>query len=206
MITSTLAPRLARLVTEVLAPWVLVLSLPVLVAWQATGEVVPTVLWGSVVGVTGSAIPMLVIVRGARRGRWEGHHVTNREGRLVPLFTCVASLSVGIAALILGGAPWNLVALAVSMFLSLVISIAVTFGLPMPDGTRGWKVSVHAAVAAGAVSVLTVTYGPWMLLFSPVVALVAWSRVALGDHTTAQVVGGSVMGAVVGGLTYSLLA
>ncbi|MEV0676273.1 hypothetical protein AB0I60_07075 [Actinosynnema sp. NPDC050436] len=200
MATQT-QPVLARLVTELLAPWVLVLSLPVLVAWHATRSVLPTVVWGLVVGVTGSVIPMLVVVRGARRGRWQGHHVTNREGRLVPLFTCVVSLGAGIAALVLGDAPHRMVALALAMFLSLVVSIAITFVAPVPGG-RGWKISVHTAVAAGALAVLLVTFGPWTLVFLPAVALVGWSRVALGDHTVAQVVGGVVMGLVVGGSTF----
>ena len=43
-----------------------------------------------------------------------------------------------------------------------------------------------------------------MLLALPA-ALVAWSRVELGDHTTAQVLVGSLMGVVVGGGGYALL-
>ncbi|WP_433271864.1 hypothetical protein ACQPZF_14180 [Actinosynnema sp. CS-041913] len=205
MVTST-PPLLARVVTEILAPWVLVLSLPLLVAWHATGNAFQTVVWGLVVGVTGSVIPMAVVVRGARRGRWNGHHVTNREGRLVPLFTCAASLGTGIALLVVGGAPHRMLALSLSMFLSLVVSIAITFGAPVPGGGRGWKVSVHTAVAAGALAVLVVTFGPWTLVFAPAVALVGWSRVALGDHTVAQVVGGVALGLVVGGLTFWWLA
>ncbi|MEU4449567.1 hypothetical protein AB0K14_40730 [Actinosynnema sp. NPDC050801] len=194
----------ARAVTEVLAPWVLVLGLPLLVAWRATGNVAESLLWGAVVGLTGSVIPMAVVVRGARQGRWDGHHVTNREGRLVPLLVCVASLGLGIAALVLGAAPRAMVALALSMFLSLLLCLAVTFALPV-NGARGWKVSFHAAVAAGAVAILTITYGPWVLLAAPLVALVAWSRVALGHHTKAQVVVGTTFGAAVGGAAFWLL-
>lgn len=194
----------ARVVTEVLAPWVLVLGLPLLVAWSATGSVAESLLWGAVVGVTGSVVPMAVIVRGARRGKWDGHHVTNREGRLVPLLVCVASLGVGIAALVFGGAPRAMVALALAMFLSLLACLTVTFALPV-NGVRGWKVSFHAAVAAGAVAILALTYGPWVLLAAPLVALVAWSRVVLGDHTTAQVTVGTALGAIVGGTAFWLL-
>ncbi|MBB5959380.1 membrane-associated phospholipid phosphatase [Saccharothrix tamanrassetensis] len=199
-------PLLARMVTEILAPWVLVLSLPMLVAWHATGNPLQTLVWGLVVGVTGSVIPMAVVVHGARRGQWDGHHVTNREGRLVPLFTCAASLGTGIAVLLLGNAPHRMLALSLSMFLSLVVSIAITFAAPVPGGGRGWKISVHTAVAAGALAVLVVTFGLWTLVFSPAVALVGWSRVALGDHTVAQVVGGVALGLVVGGLTFWWLA
>ncbi|QFZ18032.1 phosphatase PAP2 family protein [Saccharothrix syringae] len=205
MSTRASAPPLARLVTEVLAPWVLVLSLPLVVAWHATGNVPDALLWGAVVGLTGSVIPMVVIVHGARRGRWNGHHVTNREGRLVPLLACLASLGLGIAALTLGGAPRAMVALALAMFLSLVVCLAVTFGVPV-NGERGWKVSFHAAVAAGAVTVLFISFGPWALLGVPLVALVAWSRVALGDHTTPQVVVGALLGAVLAGSSFWLLA
>ncbi|MFD0204203.1 MULTISPECIES: hypothetical protein [Saccharothrix] len=195
---------MARVVTEVLAPWVLVLGLPLVVAWGVTGSVAEGLLWGAVVGLTGSVVPMAVIVRGARRGKWDGHHVTNREGRLVPLLVCVGSLGVGIAALLFGGAPRAMVALALAMFFSLLACLTVTFALPV-DGTRGWKVSFHAAVAAGAVAILAITFGPWLLLAAPLVALVAWSRVVLGDHTKAQVVVGAVLGVVVGGTAFWLL-
>lgn len=197
------APPLARITTEVLAPWVLVLALPLLVAWDATGSVGGGLLWGAVVGLTGSVVPMAVVVRGARRGRWEGHHVTNREGRLVPLLVCVASLGLGLTALLFGGAPRAVVGLALAMFLSLLLCLVVTFALPV-NGVRGWKISFHAAVASGAVAILTITFGPWVLLAAPLVVLVAWSRVVLGHHTKAQVVVGVVMGALVGGTAFWL--
>jgi membrane-associated phospholipid phosphatase len=38
-----------------------------------------------------------------------------------------------------------------------------------------------------------------------VVVLLGWSRVSLKDHTTAQVVGGMVLGAIAAGLAYVTL-
>jgi hypothetical protein len=190
--------RLARFATEVLAPWVWVLTLPFAVAAAATRALWPTVAWGLVVAITASVIPMVVIVKGARSGRWEGHHVTNREGRLVPLVAAGGSLAVGTTVLVLGDAPHEMLALAGSMFASLVVSMAITFGLR-------WKVSLHAAVAFAAVVVGSVVHGPWLLLLAVPAVLVAWSRVELGDHTTAQVLVGSLMGVVVGGGGYALL-
>ena len=64
---------------------------------------------------------------------------------------------------------------------------------------------MHAAVAARSVAILTVAYGPWLLLVSLAVILVAWSRVELGDHTAPQVTAGSVIGVLVGGLPYWLM-
>lgn len=189
---------MARFATEVLAPWVWVLTLPFAVAAVATRALWPTVAWGLVVAVTASVVPMVVIVKGARSGRWEGHHVTNREGRLVPLVAAGGSLAVGTTVLVLGGAPHEMLALAGSMFASLVVSMAITFGLK-------WKVSLHAAVAFAAVVVGAVVHGPWLLVLLVPAVLVAWSRVELGDHTTAQVLVGSLMGVVVGGGGYALL-
>ena len=212
--------KVARGATEVLAPWVWVILLPFGVAaapegtstcssstcLQASGfsefnaeNVWKTLLWGFVVAVTASVIPMAVIVRGARKGKWDGHHVTNREGRVVPLVTAGASLAAGTVIMFLGDAPRNMLALAGSMFASLVVSMAITFGLK-------WKISLHAAVAWAAVVTLAIVYGPWWLLLALPAALVAWSRVELGDHTTAQVLAGSVMGVVVGGGSFWLLS
>jgi hypothetical protein len=193
-----LIKKVARGATEVLAPWVWVILLPFGVA-AATESFWMTLLWGVVVAVTASVIPMAVIVRGARKGKWDGHHVTNREGRLVPLVTAGASLAAGTVIMVLGDAPRNMLALAGSMFASLVVSMAITFGLK-------WKISLHAAVAWAAVATLAIVYGPWWLLLALPAALVAWSRVELGDHTTAQVLAGSVMGVVVGGGSFWLLS
>lgn len=188
--------RSARWATEVLAPWVWVLTLPLAVAWAATGHrPLPTLSWGLLISVTGSLIPMAVIVRGAKRGKWDGHHVTNRAGRRVPLLFAGLSLGLGFVVLLAGGAPAQLVALAASMLASLVVAVAITFGAK-------FKISLHAAVAASAVVVLTLTYGPWALLLCPLVAWVAWSRVRLRDHTTPEVLAGLLMGVVVGGGGY----
>jgi hypothetical protein len=53
--------------------------------------------------------------------------------------------------------------------------------------------------------VLTLTYGPWALLLALLVAWVAWSRVALRDHTAPEVLAGLTMGVVVGGGGYWVL-
>ncbi|MFT7836949.1 hypothetical protein Q5530_12435 [Saccharothrix sp. BKS2] len=203
--TRTVHRRIARLATEVLAPWVWVLVLPLAIGWHATGDPGAALLWGLIVGITGSIIPMAIIIRGARRGRWDSRHVINREGRVVPFIACTTSLGVGIAVLVLGDAPRQMIALALAMFATLLVSIAITFALPV-RGARGWKISMHAAVAAGSAVILTVAYGPWLALVGLAVVLVAWSRVELGDHTTPQVTAGTVVGLIVGGLPYWWLA
>ncbi|NYH79050.1 membrane-associated phospholipid phosphatase [Actinopolyspora biskrensis] len=202
MSTRTSTPRrdwrtaTARLLNEALAPSVIVVVLPLAVAWQATGAVLPTVLWSSVVALTSSVLPMGVIVWGSRTGRWDGHHVRDRRGRLVPFLTLIVLSLLGLAVLISAGAPWPLVALDLGMILSLFVTGAITIF---------WKVSVHSAVAAGATVVLALTYGVLWWLLVVAVAAVSWSRVAVRDHTPAQVVGGALTGALVGGGCFALL-
>jgi hypothetical protein len=189
--------RVAAVVTEVCSPAVVVVLLPLAVAWHATGHRVgATVLWGLVVALFSSALPMAFIIHGARRGRWDGHHVRNREGRLTPLLLCLASTVVGLAILVFGGAPRDVVALNLAMLATLLACTAVT---------QLWKISLHSAVAGGAAATMVLIYGPLSLVLVPVVALVAWSRVVVLDHTVAQVIAGSLIGPVVGGVVFVLV-
>jgi membrane-associated phospholipid phosphatase len=191
-----LGHRLARVVTEVFSPAIVVILLPLAVAWQATGHSVwRTVLWGVVVAVFYSVLPMVFIVRGARRGRWDGHHVRDREHRLVPLLLCLVSGLAGLAVLLIG-APRDVIALAWAMIVTLVVCVVIT---------NWWKVSLHATVAGGAVATVALLYGPWLLLLAGPLALVCWSRVKLVDHTPAQVVAGALLGPVVGGAVFLVL-
>ena len=66
-------------------------------------------------------------------------------------------------------------------------SAAYTSRVPMgPPPTLWWKISVHAAIAAGAATVLLLVFGPALLAVWPLVAVIAWSRVQVGDHTAAR--------------------
>jgi len=194
--TPTTETLWAKVLSEVFAPWVIVIVLSGTVAWEATHALPAAAAWGLLVALTSSVIPMGVIVWGARRGRWDGHHVRNREGRLVPLSTLIALSGLGLALLLVLDAPWLVVALDIAMLVCLVVTSAITVW---------WKVSMHAAVAAGAVAILAVTYTPWLWSLLLVAGAVGWSRVRLQDHTTAQVVVGSVLGLVGGGGVFAFV-
>ena len=189
--------RVARFITEALSPAVVVILLPMSVAWSATGhDVGATLLCSLVVAVFFSVLPMIFIVRGARRGRWDGHHVRDREHRFVPLLMCLVSALAGLAILLLGGAPRDVIALAWAMIVTLLVCILIT---------RWWKISLHATVAGGAVATVVLIYGPWLLLLLVLLGLVCWSRVRLTDHTVGQVVVGALLGPTVGGAVFLLL-
>ncbi len=189
--------RVARAVTEVLSPAVIVPLLSFAVAWYGTAhDPVGTVGWGLLVTVFYCAIPMAIVIRGARGGRWEGHWVRERERRLVPFLLILVSTLVGLVVMLAGSAPGDVLALAWSMVATLLACLVIT---------RWWKVSVHATVAGGALATIVLLYGPWYLLLVPALVLVCWSRVVVEDHTVAQVVVGAVLGPVVGGVVFLAL-
>lgn len=190
----TPAVRAARAVTEVFAPAVWAAAMPLIVAVHASGWV--GLGWGALAAFFTAAVPYGVIWLGVRRGRLTDHHIGRREQRRTPLLLGLASVLVGIVLLIVSGAPRPLTAMVVAMF---VVGAGVT------AVNHYWKLSVHAAVAAGSVAVLVLVFGPVLLVGVLLVALVGWSRVVLRDHTVAQVVAGALVGAVVTGVAFAAL-
>jgi membrane-associated phospholipid phosphatase len=189
--TAPAESRAARLVTDYFEPknWILLVTL--LVGWHA-GRLAG-VGWGLFGALFAAVIPVLFIKLGIKRGTWADRHLGVRQQRLVVLVFIICSVTTGTLLMGLLGAPSAMVALIAAMVATLVVIMAITFA---------WKISVHAAVSSGSVAILALTYGPWLLAAYPLVALIGWSRIALRDHTPAQVAAGTVLGAVVAAATF----
>jgi hypothetical protein len=188
--------RLARLVTEVLAPAPMVAALLLVIAWHSAATPLQALKWAALAIAFSSFIPIVYILYGVRRRRLTDHHVRLREQRKVPLLVAIASILVGLVLLIAGSAPRELVALVGAGAAGLLVAISITLF---------WKLSIHAAVAAGTVVVLALTFGLALLVLVPLVALTAWARVEVGDHTPAQVIVGAIVGALVAAIAFSAL-
>ena len=181
----------ARAVTEIFAPAWLVAVLLLLLGWHS-GDV-PL---GGVAALFESILPFAYILHQVRRGRLSDRHVGERSQRLVPLLVAFGSVMVGAVLLVLLDAPRSLLAGVAAGGVGLLVAAAVN---------HWWKMSVHAAVAAGSCAILAIVFGPVLLVTVPVVALVCWSRVRLGDHSVAQVIVGAVVGAVVAASVFAAL-
>jgi hypothetical protein len=182
----TVSGRLARLITEVLAPGVLVTALPLVAAARVSRSPQQFLLWGGTALLFCAVIPVGVIVNGVRRGRLTDRHVGDRTQRARPLLTGLASVAVGTALLAALRAPAELFAVIVVIF---VVGAACTLV------NHWWKLSIHAAVAAATTAVLVLLFGPALHAAWLLVAAVGWSRVVLRDHTWPQVVAGALTGA-----------
>ena len=182
------ADRVARVVTEASSPAVLALGLLLLVSLRSAASTSAGLVAGGLAVLFGCVVPMAFLVRGVRQGRWTDHHVREREQRRVPLLFALASVCVGLVLLLVLDVPRDLVALVAAMVAGLVVALAIS---------QVWKISIHAAVAGGSAVILWLVLDVPVLLFLPVVALIGWSRVRLGDHDALQVTVGALVGAVV---------
>jgi len=183
----------ARAVTEVLAPAVLVAVVSPLVAWHSGA-----LGWGLAVSVFAAGVPFAFILRGVRRGAYDNHHVGDWRRRPLILLVAGASVLAVLGLMLVFGAPREVVALVVAMLAGLALTLGVTV-------LARWKVSLHAAVAAGTATTLVLVFGRWLLLAWLAVALVAWARVRLRDHTVAQVLVGVALGTLAAGGVFPLL-
>jgi len=162
------------------------------IGWHADGRA--GIGWGLLAALFAAVLPTLFISHGMRRGRWSDRNVGARRPRLIVLAFITWSVAAGLILLVAAGAPRMLTGYLAFMLASVAVLAAIT---------TVWKISIHCAVASGSVAVLALTYGPPVLAGYALVALLGWSRVALADHTVAQVVAGSVLGAGAAALAYA---
>jgi len=178
---------MARLVTEVMSPVVVVVAVVLIVAVDSAGLVRGLAL-GLVATFFAVGFPYGLVLIGVRRGRLTDHHISLREQRPRMLAIALASLVCGLLVLIWLDTPRALFALMAAMVAGLAVALAVT---------SFWKISIHAAAAAGTVASLVILVSPWWLLVAPLVVLTGWARVEIRDHTTVQVFAGAIVGSVV---------
>ncbi len=184
----------AERVSYLLEPknWIIVTTLAV--GWHADG---PAGLgWGAVAALFAGVLPTVFISRGVRRGLFDDRYVGAKRPRLIVLSFIIASVAAGLVLLAALGAPGELTGYVGCM----LASVAVLAGI-----TTVWKISIHCAVAAGSVTILALLLGPWVAPGYLLVGLTAWSRVVLKDHTAAQVVAGSLLGAAAAAVTYLII-
>lgn len=185
----------AKLATDILAPGNLVIaSLPLV--GLASPQPGSGFLWGCLAALFAGVIPLMVIAVGVRRGALTDIHVVRREQRGTPLLIAIGSVVLGVVLVYVLPTPTEVRALTAALLAGLVAAAAVT---------RFWKISIHAAVAAGITVVCAVTFGPMGWLVVILAGIVGWSRVQLGVHTLTQVLAGAALGAIVTGGLYTTM-
>jgi membrane-associated phospholipid phosphatase len=185
----------ARRCTDLLEPtnWLIVTVLAI--GWHADGRA--GVGWGLLAALFAGVMPAVLLSYGVRRGLWSDRTVGARRPRLIVLGFIMASVAAGLILLVGLGAPRLLTGYLAFMLGSVAVLAAIT---------SREKISIHCAVASGSVAILALSFGPLLLVGYVLVALLCWSRVALGDHTVGQVIAGSVLGAGAAVAAYATFA
>lgn len=185
---QTPARRLAALLTAVFAPAHLVIVLLLVVGAASDPSAARGLGWGVLAALLVGVAPYGWVLLSVRQGRLASRHIPDRRQRLVPLAIAAGFAVAGAGLLAVLGAPRQVVALVVAMLVGLGVTGTIT--------TR-WKISIHAAVAAGTVTILAIVFGPALLATAAVVPATGWSRVTLRDHTPTQVIVGAVLGSLI---------
>ncbi|WP_127360944.1 hypothetical protein [Actinacidiphila soli] len=192
---ATAKERAAKLITDVLAPLNLVIALLLLIGWHSTGSIAG-IGWGLLAALFCGGIPLSILRFGVRRGRLGDKHIRIRKQRVLPMTASMASVIAGTALLHVLHAPRELFALVIAMLVGLGSTLAVTVW---------WQISIHNAVAAGAVTILLLAYGPVMLPLVLAIGAIGWSRRLLKAHTLPQLIAGTLVGAAAAATAFSLL-
>jgi membrane-associated phospholipid phosphatase len=150
-------------------------------------------LRSSIVG----GFPYGLVLIGVRLWLLTDHHISRREQRPRIMAIALASAVAGLVVLRWLDAPRALFALLAAMVAGVAVALAIT---------SFWKISIHAASAAGTVACLAILVSPWWLLLAPLVVLTGWARVEIRDHTPVQVLVGAIVGAVVAAGVLALVA
>ena len=179
--------RIARLVSNILAPVTISVPLVILVAMYDARNLASStsaVYYACVAFFFLSILPAAYIVIGVRLGKISDIGVNRRGERAGPFLFNTLSNMVGLFVLALLHGPKNLETLLIILaFMSAVLMVI----------TWWWKISMHTSSLSVTVTILTALYGITVLPAYLLVVLVSWSRVVLRRHTVAQVIAGSLV-------------
>lgn len=180
--------KVAKLTSIIVNPFLVNAILLLIISLKSANSTAEGVKW-FLISVAISIVPIFIIVLYlVRHNRVDSLFINIRTQRdKVYIFS---SVLMGTACVILFflKAPVVLVALFVAIFVT---------GLTFACVNRWWKISIHVASIAAAVTALVVLYGAvaaWTILLVP---LVAWARVKMEHHTLAQVLTGGLLSSLV---------
>ena len=176
---------LARIVSYLFTPPLLGLVGIILVG-QAIGT--PTGWRWSIFFILANSLPpLLYIFWKLYTAEITDFHLQLREQRMKPLAITLISAIIAFVVMTLGRAPVVLGIFA----LAWVFQASFILGI-----TNWWKISGHASGITNLVIFLWIVYGSVLAPMFLTVPLVGWARLRLRRHSLAQVLAGTLAGAV----------
>lgn len=179
---------LAKLVTNILNPFLVSLVALTLLTFKSTPSVHEAIKWlqiSIVLNILPVFLAVVYLIYFKKLNSFFDNPGEQRRG--VYIFASVlGAVSCGI--LWYFKAPDLLKVTFTASLAAVVVFMVINFF---------WKISLHTAFIGAAATVLIIVYGAiaaWSLLFLP---LVGWARLTLRQHSPAQVIVGALLAAVI---------
>lgn len=180
--------RIAGLTSNILNPFLVSLIIIVLLSFESASGISDALKWSFILAAISILPVFLAAVYLLRKGRLDGIFTAVRKQRTAIYVLSGVCAAVGYIILLFSKAPLMLRA-AFATGLSGVVTFTVI--------NLWWKISLHTALVAALVTVMVILYG-WIATAGVVlVLLIAWARLALKQHSLAQVVAGAVLAALI---------
>jgi membrane-associated phospholipid phosphatase len=189
--------NLAATLSRTLSPWVVGPLTIWLAAWAGTHDAMGATRWGAlVIGVCLLPLFLFVLLQ-VQSGKMTDLHVGIRQQRDLLFVIAILLMTATLAILSVTASPAALLPLLLSMLLSMAIIACINLRS---------KISLHASAFSGAAVVFAILFGAITLaLMLPLLLLVMWSRVRLGQHTRGQVIAGALVSACVTAAVFAIL-
>jgi membrane-associated phospholipid phosphatase len=182
-------PRLANFASNVLNPMLLGLVAVILMSLGYAESTSAAIFLSLVILALGLLPVYLLALYLVRTGRMDSVFNNSRQQRRGIYVGGVITTLVTILVISLMDAPTEVVATLVTVLAAGILFTVIN---------NWWKISIHAAFATGVAMLLIYLYGwPAFIIALPLVPLVVWSRVELGQHTAGQVTAGMLVAAAI---------
>jgi membrane-associated phospholipid phosphatase len=183
-----MSERLAKLISNILNPFLIGVVVLILVALDTTDTVADAFKW-SLIALALSVLPVFILtICLVRLKKLDGLFTNPRQQRNVIYILASALAALGCGLLWYLDAPRLLSATFTAGLAAIVVFMIINYF---------WKISLHTAFMAASVAVVIIVYGAAAAWMSILVPPVAWARIKLKQHTLTQVITGGLLAAAI---------
>jgi membrane-associated phospholipid phosphatase len=187
---SSLIEKMAVFISRVFNPIYVAVPTVLAASLHVSQDILHGVLWWLLYITFSTIVPFVDLLVRLRLGKVSDFHVTKKEERTVPMLCNIGYIIIGVALMIILGAPRTIVAMAVTSLFLVMISLLVNLW---------WKISVHAFGLFEIYTMLVLVFRSWtFVLFNSylllMLSVVCWARTYLKKHTPGQVLAGALAG------------
>ncbi len=182
---NILTNKIARVISTVFVPPSFTIIIYTYFAFRFETEVQKIIITILVAFIFGFVLQIALFVFLRNRGKLVDLDASVKEERTVPFLISVLFYTAGLFILIF--ARINII--SIGFWFCYISNTLIVILI-----NKKWKISVHAAGAAGPAAALTFVLGATGLWTLILLTLVGWSRIKLKCHSLSQVSAGALLG------------